>query len=301
MANAQTTYKDESSVLLGSHVLFLSSQRPNWSADQLARFKNYPNMTITQKQAVVNEIKAAFLALSWVDAGALDDGKLSEENTSKKRERQNVPDKTTVTDQTTKYSAKLYEFLHPEVEPIIFPLSEQINLPGTSQTQTFTLQEGFVFGKNYRIPFKNADGSKPTFGLATGSIDTTLVENEDYTISLGDDGYCYLSVIDSATVSTNAQTVSLDVTFIPQAERVVGTGGKTDIPYCCVMVVNTNEKGKTRRWIIPKGSSVKGMELAFKKYNNEDPEVAVDIEINGEIDLDLPVGFQLRFRIDGVA
>ena len=293
MANPQTTFINESTVLCGAHVLYATKNKPVLPA-------NFSSLTDEQK---VLALVTAWKAVSFTNCGALDEGKLSGENKSSKREVQNVADKTIVSDQTAKYTAKLYELMNPVVEPILAAgLSSFVNVPGTAVTgATHVIPAGFSYGKAYILPFKNASKAAPTITTVSAATDGTLTLNEDYIIQPTDvDGEYAIAIIDSAAVTTNNQAIAITASYTPAASRIVGTGGKTDVDYIAIKIACENESGDVVEWIVPKCTSTKGFEYAAKKYNDEKNQVAFDVEINGELELSYPKGFQLYFRIDEV-
>ena len=198
MANPQTTFINESTVLCGAHVLYATKNKPVLPS-------NFSSLTDEQKVlAIVN----AWKAVSFTNCGALDEGKLSGENKSSKREVQNVADKTIVSDQTAKYTAKLYELMNPVVEPILAAgLCSFKNIPGTLVSgATHTIPSGFSYNKAYILPFKNASGAQPTISSVSGATDGALVEGTDYIIQSTDTaGVFAVVILDSITVTTTAQ------------------------------------------------------------------------------------------------
>ena len=293
MGTPQTSFKNEGAVLCGAHALFATKNKPVLPS-------NFASLSDSDKAIA---LVTAWRAVSFTDCGALDEGKLSGENKSSKREIQNIADKTVVTDQTAKYTAKLYEYMNPEVEAILSAgLSSFASIPGTAVTgATHVIPAGFTYGKAYPIPFRNASKAAPTIVSVTGSSNGTLTLNEDYIIQPTDtDGEFAIAIIDSALMTTNNQTITIVANYIPAAARIVGTGGKTDVEYIAIKIVCENESGKLVEWIVPKCTSTKGFEYAAKKYNDEKPMIAFDVEINGELETTYPKGYQLYFRIDEV-
>ena len=287
MAKPQTNFISEGGVLCGAHALFATKTRPTLPA-------NFSTLSDDDKvTALIN----AWNAVDWTNCGALDEGKLSGENKSAKREIQNVADKTIVSDQTVKYTAKLYELMNPVVEPILAAgLCSFKNIPGTAVSgASFVIPAGFTFGKAYKLPYRNASGAQPTITPPSGAV-----LNDDFIIQPTDDGGFAIAIIQGTKYTVNTSAITFTVAYTPTATRVVGTGGKTDVEYIAIKVVCENESGKLVEWIIPKCTSTKGFDYAAKKYNDEKNMVSFDVEITGELELSYPSGYQLYFRLDEV-
>ena len=287
MAKPQVNFINESSVLCGAHALYATKNKPTLPA-------NFSTLSDADKVAA---LVTAWRGVSWTNCGALDEGKLSGENKSGKREVQNVADKTIVTDQSVKYTAKLYELMNPVVEPILGAgLSSFTNIPGTAVTgASFVIPAGFTFGKGYKIPYKNASGAQPTITPPSGAV-----LNTDFIVQPTDDGGYAIAIIQGTKYSTNTSAITFTCAYTPTATRVVGTGGKTDVEYIALRIVCENESGQIVEWIVPKCTSTKGFEYAAKKYNDEKNQIAFDVEVNGELELSYPSGYQLYFRLDEV-
>ena len=151
MAKPQVNFINESSVLCGAHALYATKNKPTLPA-------NFATLSDADKVAA---LVTAWRGVSWTNCGALDEGKLSGENKSGKREVQNVADKTIVTDQSVKYTAKLYELMNPVVEPILGAgLSSFTNIPGTAVTGADNDQDALILRmENVKKLFHNTFGS----------------------------------------------------------------------------------------------------------------------------------------------
>lgn len=307
MGRPQTEYINASKILVGAHALFAAPAPASYPEALVAlAAKNPKLLTNAEKLQIADLIKSTFDALPWVNCGALDDGKLESENKVNTREHQNVLDQDQVTDNTTKYTAKLFELMNPVVEPTLAcGLKSFINVPGDAVTgKSFVIPSGFSYGKAYKIPFQNADGAEPTISSPTGSVDGSLTRNDDFIVqNNGDGSYSIIpfqNASGSSALTTTAQTLTFTLAYTPTAYRLVGEGGLTDIEFLAIKIVNFDTNNLPRSWIIPRCSQTKGFNMDGKKYNDDKPDVGTDVEINGKLDTRLPAGFQGLIRHDEV-
>ena len=307
MPNPQTSYLNKEAMLRGAHSVF-AAVAPTSYPDELLTLAKVARADRTSEQTlrIAQLLHETFEALDWKNCGALDDGKISAENKVVTREHQNVMDTKAVNDQTVKYTAKMLESTNPVVEPILAcGLKTFVNVPGTAVSgATMVIPSGFIYGKGYKIPNQNADGTAPTIATVVGSVDGALTVNDDYVLQPNGDGSFSIvpfhNASGSSAITTTAQTITITYGYTPTAYRMVGEGGITELTYITLKVLMVESTGKARWWIIPKCVSTKGFELAATKYNDDKADIGIEVEVDGELDLSLPAGFQDFWRHDEV-
>lgn len=307
MSTPQTSYLNKDAIMQGAHSVLAAIAPTSYPAELLALAKvSKADRTSAQTLRIAQLLHETFEALDWKNCGALDDGKISAENKVVTREHQNVMDTKGVNDQTVKYTAKMLELTNPVVEPILAcGLKTFVNVPGTAVTgATFEIPANFTYGKAYRIPNKNSDGTVPTIATVISATDGAINLNEDYILQPNDDGSWNIVLVANAdaakTMTTTNQKITVTYGYTPVAYRMIGEGGVSELTYISLKVLMIDEHGKARWWIIPKCVSTKGFEMAATKYNDDKKDIGIDVEVDGELDITLPVGFQDFWRHDEV-
>lgn len=82
-------------------------------------------------------------------------------------------------------------------------------------------------GWEYNIPIlltgQNSTGAIPTINSVTGSVDGVIVLHTDYTpVKIG--SRWYITIVDSTTVTTEAQTMTFDTDYTPSASETLDVG-----------------------------------------------------------------------------
>jgi len=93
--------------------------------------------------------------------------------------------------------------------------------PVASQAYT-KASGGWTYNTSFIIPYKNAAGTKVTVTTLTGWTDLLLEENTDFFLGLDAEGNTTCTVIDSATVTTEAQDMVFDIAYTPASAEVNG-------------------------------------------------------------------------------
>lgn len=75
---------------------------------------------------------------------------------------------------------------------------------------------------------QNSDGTQPTINSVEGSIDSTLVEGTDYNVVKAPGGWG-IAVIDSATVTTEAQVLTINTDYTPSSGVILKSGTNSTI------------------------------------------------------------------------
>ncbi len=144
------------------------------------------------------------------------------------------------------------------------------------------------------IPFdkQNGSGAKITPTSVTGSVDGALVLDTDYFLVKSPVGAWGLYIIDSATLTTEVQDITIVYDYTPAASKKLSSGGKFTIDSKVIRLTNTNEAGKELRIVVYNAYNSKALELNFPDDNSEDVMV-VPVSLIAEVDASRTGGDQL--------
>jgi hypothetical protein len=89
--------------------------------------------------------------------------------------------------------------------------------------------------------------------------------------------------------------------YTPSASRTIFTGGKSGLPEIWIRITNEDPNvgdGRLVKWIFYRCQLGKGIEIAFKKYNDENTKVENPISFNAILDVSRDAGKQLYEQIN---
>jgi hypothetical protein len=155
----------------------------------------------------------------------------------------------------------------------------------------------WAYKKFIKIEHQNGDGSAITVNSVTGGTDGALVENTDYYVGQNSIGEYGIYVIDSATVTTTNQILTINYDYTPNASKVLKTGGKVEIAPKVVRLTNVNEDGKKFQITIYKASNSSGINLTLPADDADDIWLT-PVTLEGVCDASRTVGDQLMEIID---
>lgn len=233
---------------------------------------------------------AASDAVSWVNVGSIDGLKFAEKLKSAQLKGDNALEEKYVSDQTFDLSFNQREALRKSVRDIIrgaFDVAASPVAASIVNNHSYVVSSG---GWHYNkfIPFdhQNGDKSQITPDSVTLGVNGAIVLGTDYVIveKEAGSGIWGIVIIDSATVTTEAQSVTIVYDYTPNASQTTYFGGKTTLPYFMARLTNTDEDGKLVRFWAWKLSLDDGMEFAFKKDDDSDPTVSQAIKATAVID-----------------
>lgn len=307
MPVATGQFLNQETIIRGDHSMFALPRIESYPAEltDLAKI-NYKIRTVAQNNRIGVILKDFLSSQSWINCGAMTDGKLEADNKVVTREFHNIQDTDIPVDHTTKYAVTLYESTHRVVEPILAcGLKTFSEIAGAAvPAAEFVIPEGFTLGKAYRIPGRNSDGSAPTIATVVGSVDGALTKDEDYVLQPNDDGSWnivpFINADATKDLTTTSQTLTVTYAYTPSSARVVGEGGIESMSSILVMLWKKETTGKVRWWVLPKVTQTKGFNMDSKKYNDEKGDVGANVEVNGKLEDRLPAGFQGLIRYDEV-
>lgn len=125
---------------------------------------------------------------------------------------------------------------------------------------------------NTFIPFtyQDGDGTILTINSVTGSVDSTLAVNVDYITQQHDDGRWGIVVLDSATVTTKAQNIVINVDYTPAASLTLtgGTSQTATARYVKIIAPSEDNANTTREIVMSSAYCKSDMLLPFVNVEN---------------------------------
>lgn len=139
---------------------------------------------------------------------------------------------------------------------------------------------------NTFIPFEyqDSDGTAPTVDSVTGGTDGALTLNTDYIVVQHDDGRWGIMILDSTTVTTLNQTITVQIDVTPTASKTL-TGGtnQTATPrHVKLIAPSEDDSNLTREIVLQSAMATSPMLLQF-----------VDVETTNDVAV-MPVTFETR-------
>lgn len=152
---------------------------------------------------------------------------------------------------------------------------------------------GWSYNKFIEFTHQMGTLAKITPTSVTAGTNGALVLNTDYMI-VQDAGTSKwgIIVIDSNTVTTEAQTITIVYTYTPAASKSLTSGGKLTISPKVVRITNTDANGKIFRITVYKATNAQGIELELQPDDSEDPNT-IPIKLEGVLDVSRTAGDQL--------
>jgi len=132
--------------------------------------------------------------------------------------------------------------------------------------------------------FQDADGTAPNIDSVAAGTNGSLTVNVDYIVTQHEDGRWGIRVLDSATVTTLSQTITITFDYTPAVSKVI-TGGtsQTATPrYVKIIAPSEDDSLITRELIFTSALATSPMLLPF-----------VEVESAGDVGV-MPVTFETR-------
>lgn len=257
---------------------------------------DYINKRHVLRGACIYSIREYGSSGTFLNLGALDGCKITENLQITTQETQNVADEYALTDQTGTIEGSMFETMFEDAREIMRNgIDLTTNVPGTPVVGGTQSVSSGSWSYEQFIPFtnKNANGTVPTNITVTASVDGALVEGTDFFVMYTDaDGWGFY-VIDSATVTTETQDLALTMDYTPASAREVTSGGVDVLPFFELKVTQVYPDGLNVEWLFYKCQIGAGQEFEFKKYNDEDDRLMSPITINAILDTSRTSGDQL--------
>jgi hypothetical protein len=170
-----------------------------------------------------------------------------------------------------------YESLNMTIEQILADLLDTFDdVAGDlveDEEQTVT-SGNWGFNDPIVVEHQNGDGSFLTINSVTAGTDGLLVAETDYFVGQDGNGDTVITVIDSATVTTEAQNLVINYDYTPNASVTQDMGAGTELNTFIVRIVAKNDGRQVQYdfWNVQRNA---GGETKFAKDDAEDRRNAV--------------------------
>jgi hypothetical protein len=162
-------------------------------------------------------------------------------------------------------------------------------ISGYSQAVT---SGAWAYNKFIKFTNQNGSGAAITPTSVTASVDGLLVSGTDYYVGQNAAGEYGIFVVDSTTVTTAAQTLTIVYNYTPNAAVIMTSGGNVTVSSKVVRLTNTDENGKIFRITIYKAIDAEGISIDFPT-DDEGKAWENTIKFTGYKDASRNVGDQL--------
>lgn len=231
------------------------------------------------------EIAAVSATPSYVDVGAIQGLKFSEELEVNAEENDNTDSTDRVTKQTAVVSATLMEPISDAIRTLMrgdLDTRSSVAAAKVNDHDQTVASGDWAFNQFIECDYQNADGSvlqidAQGYADVSGSVDGALVNVTDYDM-VKINGKWGIIIKDSATVTTEAQALTISYDYTPAASVTYKTGNKADLTKFQARITTKNDDNT---YIIEfyYGNIRKGMSLEYSKDDDNDRRVGMPIEL----------------------
>jgi hypothetical protein len=125
---------------------------------------------------------------------------------------------------------------------------------------------------NYSTFIPLTDQPSASIASVSGTEDGPLTLDTDYMVITDEKGVTGIIVLDSVTVTTAAQVLTITYGYTPVASQSIKLGGKGSTPkYIAVQMTNTNAAGKKYRYRLFKAKMTSSFEHTFSPDMGGEP------------------------------
>lgn len=144
------------------------------------------------------------------------------------------------------------------------------------------------------IPFdhQNATGAVPTNITVSGSVDGPLVADTDYFVVKDENGVWGCYVKDTATVTTEAQILTIEYDYTPAESYTLKMGAASDELTAKIVEFSKTINGKVFRARLWSATNESGFTLAFPDSAGDEP-ASMPMTLTGGLDTTKTTGEQL--------
>lgn len=239
--------------------------------------------------------------ITYVDYGAFRNVVFREEWDDVKVESDNAGRiKTAIANQIASIEGDLMEINLTNLNQMrggIDLFTTQAGTPVAGATQTL-LSGAWGYNDPEIVENQNSDLTQLTINSVTGGTDGLLVEDTDYFVGVNVRGETVITIIDSGTVTTEAQAMVIDYDYTPAATKTLKSGGLFTMADRFVRITNTDESGDDFVIKLFAATASEGIVIELQPDEGDDPAVT-PIRMEGRQDEDLSEGEQLYEIVDG--
>lgn len=135
-----------------------------------------------------------------------------------------------------------------------------------------------------RVENQNGDGSALTINSVTGGTDGLLVSGTDYYEGTDEFGRTVITIIDSATVTTEAQDMVIDYDYTPSASRTM-TAGSSSVSITPYQLRFRKQLASGTYYTVYIYSAVNtnGFSITMPRHDADEPNI-LEFAIQGQVD-----------------
>lgn len=153
--------------------------------------------------------------------------------------------------------------------------------PLTNQNQVVAAGD-WAFDRVIELTGQEDDGTAPTINSVTLGTDGAIVLNTDYRVVKLANGNWAIAIIDSATVTTENQTVTINSDYTPSASKKLTFGDSGNKVLKVMRIINTDENGKDFKIDINNATNFAAYSIDFAGDDEEDVAV-MPVQFEGDI------------------
>lgn len=159
-----------------------------------------------------------------------------------------------------------------------------VNIAGTpvSGEDQVVNAGGWSYGQLIELSGQNADGSQPTINSVTAGTDGALVLNTDYFVAKNSAGKWAVYIIDSSTLSTENQAITINTDYTPSASKRVTFSDNVIKREKYIRLTNTDANGKRLIYTLKGVTNVTPIALDFAG-DQEDDVATLPVSLQGRM------------------
>ncbi len=140
----------------------------------------------------------------------------------------------------------------------------------------------WAYNKFVKIEHQNGDGTTIVVNSVTAATDGALVADTDYYLGQNEAGEWGIFIVDSATVTTESQNISVDYDYTPNASNTITFADQGNKVLKVMRIINTDEDGKTFKIDIEEGTNFAPISLTFAADSADDVAI-LPVDFQGNI------------------
>jgi hypothetical protein len=232
------------------------------------------DMTISYADYISNPTDdsiADFTGASWTRLGAVEEGGSTSGIETATPPAMNVEHTNVTTVQQETIDLTVQELNADAIVKLMGGLVDKETVAGTpvAGASQVVASGGWGYNDFILIENQNGDGSAITVNSVTGGTDGALVSGTDFFEGTNDAGQYGVFVIDSATVTTESQTMTIDYDYTPNAETRIYLGGQETQTQFMLRFQSTQSDGRQIDIIFPRVEYVSGGSIVHQAFNSE--------------------------------
>ncbi len=189
---------------------------------------------------------------------------------------------------------ELYQLHLPNIQKLLDGVATLTMIPAALVPGAVQVVASGAWGYNDFIPIEhqNGSGAAITINSVVGSVNGALVANTDYFKGQDSQGRWGIFVIDSVTVTTEAQSITINYDYTPAAAYQLDMGEKSAELVAKIVEFLKTIDGKIFRARLWSVTNEEGLTLAFPDSANDEP-ASLPVSLVGGLDTAKATGKQL--------